>query len=435
MTKPVLFLSHSSLDNDRASALNQALKAGGLVETTFDVQNLRHGEEWRPQLYRWMARCQGGVLLLTEQVMAQPHWVLQEAIFLRARAMLEGPAFRLFVLIDAAVPAHPNWSTLFAPLALDALQHTRLLDPAQPLTAAAAAVETGMQALTAFADDHQGRLAELIFDRLDPFFAERAAAQDIATGLEIDDAWWQGIVGPEHALRSLVARRLAAGDLRGFANLGVLFNNLQRKADEPRRAALLGVLQSHWVPLANADRLARAVDLLREPGANELPPNIVLLHTEFRGAERVADLHRERRFQPYGRLGLWVPLLPGNESAAGLRERLRSALQQRLFEFEPDITAQEMLPVLDSERHDGNYTFVHVGGAVLAAHLLPVAREFWPCLFVVTVSEPGCTQLASEIGITAVRPADPLAEVRQMRAIGAAWALARAPLNPRSPSP
>jgi hypothetical protein len=67
--KPLLFFSHSSADRDRAETLVRALEARGTFKTTFDVRDLRQGEEYAPQLFKWLSRCHGGVLLLTQNVM------------------------------------------------------------------------------------------------------------------------------------------------------------------------------------------------------------------------------------------------------------------------------------------------------------------------------------------------------------------------------
>jgi hypothetical protein len=55
--------------------------------------------------------------------------VLQEATVLRARARLEGPTFRLFIVIDKEVLESSIWKRWFAPLKLDALQRLKVVDP------------------------------------------------------------------------------------------------------------------------------------------------------------------------------------------------------------------------------------------------------------------------------------------------------------------
>lgn len=438
--KPVVFLSHASQDNPRALALQRALKADAGVDTAFDVQNLEAGDAYRPQLYRWMARCQGAVLLLTEPAMAS-HWVLQEATVLRARSMNEGRAFRLFMLVDAAAMQHPAWATLFAPLALTELQYLKLAAPGDSTDAFIASVRQGMQAVAGFGEDHRGRLAELIYDRLAPFMAQKAALRALAEWLQADDALWHGIVPAEHALQALYARRLAGGELgTGIATgtgaggtggtLTLLFDKLQASADSSGRLALLAVLRSHWVPLANAARLAAAVAGLRQPAPGQPVANLLLLHTEYAAAGKVAELHRDRHFQPLGQLGTWVAVVAGNETEAVFSEKLRTALQQQLYSDEPGIRLAEMVDDLALGLADGERVFVHLAGVQSLQHLLAVVRQCWPCLFVLTQSAPTCQRLATELGVAAVSPPHPL-EVRHMRDINKAEDRA----SPRAPAP
>ena len=280
----------------------------------------------------------------------------------------------------------------------------------------------GMEDLVAFDNEHLGRLAEMIFDRLQPFFKEDAARRLLADGLQVDKAAWLSVVGPEHALRILCARRLAAGALGDFSRLDALFNGLQKTANWEDRSSLLGVLRSHWVPLGNATRLDEAFKRLA-PVATDAPPcNVVVLQTEFSAAGMVAELHRERRFQPFGKEGRWLTLTLGDEAEAALRAKLCSELQGRLFVLEPAIEAEEMIEELDGMRQRGDPTFVHLGGVVTLAHLLPVARQFWPCLFVLTARATASVQLAGKLHGAPIAPPDPQ-EKFHMRAYSAAQGL------------
>jgi hypothetical protein len=417
--RPVVFISHSSKDKDRAVALQKSLVAAGAMDTAFDVKNLRHGEEYRPQLFRWMARCQGGVLLITENVMAEPAWCLQEATVLRARSILEGAAFRLFMLIDKAVYDSDVWKKAFAPLKLDELQRLKLAAPGDPTDAFVTEVGKGMAEVAAFGADHRGRLAEMVFDRLAPFMAEQAAVRVMAEVLQVDDAAWQQVVLSDAALQTLFARRLAAGEIDRLGGLPALFDRLQDKAGRSEREKLLGVLRSHWVPLANAARLAEALDRLGEPAPGAPPNNLVLLHTEYSAAEKVAEFHHERRFAPFGELGLWLSVPWGNETTEAFGAKVRGALQTRLFEDEPDIPDADLVAELDAERRAGRHCFVHLAGVETLAHVQAAARRYWPCLFVLTARAATCQRLAAELGAAAIAPPHP-EETRHMRDVGKA---------------
>lgn len=413
---PLVFLSHSSDDNERARALVQALEATGQLKTTFDVRDLKQGEEWRPQLYKWIARCQGGVLFLTANVMRRPTWVLQEATILRARAMLEGPAFRLFVVIDEAILDDATWKHWFAPLELNSLQRFTLADPGAPLDAIATAVASGMQAVADRRDDYFSRLARMIRDDLAEMVKKETVGRLLADHLDIEDAEWQRVIGPERALESLFAQRLCQGDFGRFDGIDGMFNQLQGLCDSSLRLALLGRLRSYWVPLANASRLADAVARLGPYDENTpFPPNVVLIQCDDPTPAAVADMYRERQFAAYFRLGTFVPIPGGNETAATLPGRVHRELQQRCFRRQPGIEAAELVEKLAERRANGQYAFVHIASPGTAALVLPAARTYWPCVFVLTAPRARCPELAERLGTR------PLALPPQDR--GEAWHL------------
>src|SRR5262245_61143245 len=99
--KPVLFLSHSSKDNDLVTRFKVLIEKDGACKTVLDVHDLQQAKEWRTQLYQWMACCQAGLVLLTEAGVSSD-WVLQEATILRARKALE-PGFKVFLVAPQEV--------------------------------------------------------------------------------------------------------------------------------------------------------------------------------------------------------------------------------------------------------------------------------------------------------------------------------------------
>lgn len=399
---PVVFISHSSADNDRARALVQALEQTGRLKTTFDVAHLRQGQAYAPQLYQWMARAHGAVLLLTENVMRKPEWVLQEATVLRARSVLEGPAFRLFVLVDAPVLASEIWQRWFAPLNLDALQRLKVLDPDKLPDQAAPAIVDGMDGALDHDGDYLSLLAQAIADDLaNP---EPGLARVLERGLQIEDAAWTAIVGPQRDVTRLFARRLCGGDFGQFGGIDRLFNAIQLKSRRELRERLLGTLASYWVPLDAAARLADALAAMRAlppgaaPPAGEPPPNVVLIGTDYARPERVAALHRDRQFRPYDQLGHWLTVAAGEESAPALAAQVLAGLRA-LYPGEPAIDEATLLARHDQGLRAPHYpvfSFVHVPVSASAEHVLQCARRFAPCLFIVTAPPALFAELAAQ---------------------------------------
>src|SRR5678816_1440915 len=101
---PLIFVSHSSKDNDLTRDFCQALRAEVAGESTcdpvvdyeklpdydvlVDINELQAGRPWPKQLHEWMARCHAAVLLLTPNAVKSP-WVLKEATILAWRLSLD----------------------------------------------------------------------------------------------------------------------------------------------------------------------------------------------------------------------------------------------------------------------------------------------------------------------------------------------------------
>lgn len=419
---PVVFFSHSSADNARAKLLVTALEATGKLKTTFDVRDLKQGEEYAPQLHKWLACCQGAVLLLTENVMKTAPWVLQEATILRGRAMQEGSSFRLFVVIDQAVLDNKVWTQWFAPLKLDELQRVKIVDPAEPAERVVKAVLSGLEGLEVYGTDYFSRLTLRIKDRLKDILKMDAAVQALSDGLDLPDAEWQRIVQPEHALHALFAKRLCQGDFGNFPGIDGLFNALQGLCDKPLRNALLGVLRSYWIPLANASRLADVVARLAPYDATgAYPPNIVLLQTVVPQSREVVDMYRDRQFFPYNRTGELLSVPAGSESSPKLLGQVRVLLQGFVSSVMPDISDAMVVEELRVGLAEQQYVFVHIAAPATLKHVLLAARTFWPCVFILSADAARCAELGPRLD-TPVLALPPSAgeEVRHLNAIGKA---------------
>jgi hypothetical protein len=399
---PVVFFSHSSADNDRAQKLVAALEAGGTLKTTFDVRDLRQGEEWRPQLYKWIARCHAGVVLVTDQVMKRPAWVLQEATLLRSRAMLEGSSFRLFIVIDRAVLDSKVWKQWFSPLELGSVQSFVVEKPADDPVPVVAQIQTELTKLAQADDGYFARLCRLIEGPLARLAREPGVQDDLAAGLAIDDAQWRSIVGDDGSVQSSVAQHLCEGRFGDYLDLGGLFNELQGIGELSDRESLLGKLQSYWIPLILSARLAEAAGRLAPYAAGAFPPpNVVLVHAEGNRPEEVAEMYRDRQFAPYRLLGSFKSLPPPLGTAAELDRAVAEMLD--LEPDAPDALRRREAWILDRQRvlapPRPQYQFIHLEAPATPEPLLAVARAWWPCVFVVTAPQPRYAEFADRLGL------------------------------------
>lgn len=329
---PVVFFSHSSDDNARALPLCRAIEQAGQVRTTIDLRDLREGQRWREQLYRWIARCDAGFLLLTQAVMTRPGWVLEEATLLRAREIYHGNRFPLFVVLDDGVRETANWKALFEPLALTELQRSVLTDAQLAQTVAQACLRVAAQK----SDDYFSHLRDLVGDVLAPFEQYRALTRAMHDNLDIADEYWQTIVGDEAVLACTLAQRLCEARetpaIGSYGGLDDLLSAFDRKGLAEERRNLLLALRPYWVNLGAAMKLA--VVTQRPAGAR-----LCALPTSR--PDISPDLHIDRFFAPFNKNPRVLRVAAGNESVAGMTAQLIEAWNERHPQW-PVATAAQL---------------------------------------------------------------------------------------------
>ncbi|MEJ2886065.1 toll/interleukin-1 receptor domain-containing protein [Actinomycetospora aeridis] len=136
--EPAIFVSHSSADGETARRLRVGLAAA--LETRglrmlLDETHLGPGDLWKPILHRWLAECDGAIVLLAPVALTKP-WVRKEATILAWRAALRPDLGVVPVLIDGVTPEQVEEA--FPAVELEASQVVRV--PANPTDEALAAV-------------------------------------------------------------------------------------------------------------------------------------------------------------------------------------------------------------------------------------------------------------------------------------------------------
>ena len=395
--KPVLFVSHSSKDNEFAKAVVQLVEHDDDCKTVFDVHDLVPGNAWRPQLFQWMARCHAALILLTPEG-AKSDWVLQEATVLRARKALE-PGFRVFVVVapDLKTALPDRWK-LFEPLALDEIQGLRTLDAAT----ISETVRTSMREMVAAGRPTLfDRLAGVLGDILRDLVDKPHTLAVISEHLAIEDAEWTAITGGNETVVDLVARRLCRGDLGSYGELRDFLGALQPVSARDLLQRLLSMLGSYWVVPAAAALFPAASD-----GA---PPRLIAMRASR--PDFLPLRHLERIYRPYGVVPENLSVCSGNETFADLRAQLVRALKQEVFGFdEADLSDDELLALLADDEiaraaHDAGAPapgaapqpgaaapapprrFVLLSGLAVERLALDLAKAFPMLVFVVTVGD------------------------------------------------
>jgi hypothetical protein len=261
-----LFISHSSKDNALALAVEAELKKMRGVGTLLDRSGLEPASAWRRELHMWMARCNSALVLITEGVLAEPRWVLKEAIILGWRRDLEGDAFKLFWALGPGVTRKRANEAGFNLAQLDDTQrlatsaaegqHEALVNEMLPLLPAKAGV-------TAF-DRLAGSVARLL--RVADPQGVNIPMLISELGIDTPAAW-----GPDRIaqLADLVARALLVGRDEGFAVDRIVGQLSGWDAERSRQLAHL--LAPRWVEADAAATLRALAPPKPAPGAAPQP--------------------------------------------------------------------------------------------------------------------------------------------------------------------
>jgi hypothetical protein len=102
-----VFISHSARGDAFATAVLKRIeeRLGERNHTPLvDQSDIPPGVEWRPEIVRWLARCDAAVVLLNEKAL-KSHWVRREVNILLWRRALGAPVLVVPVLLDGLTTA------------------------------------------------------------------------------------------------------------------------------------------------------------------------------------------------------------------------------------------------------------------------------------------------------------------------------------------
>ena len=261
------FVSHSSADTPLALALQARLEALPGVQVFVDASGLEAGEPWRRQLHEKMARCNAGIVLLTQGVLDKPKWVLKEAIILGWRLDVE-PKFPLFFALAPGLSrqAFDGIGFDLAQLSETQLMPKGLADPAQ-VDALVAALEPQLPA--ALAKTPYDEIVTEVGNLLKMADRDGITYDAIAAhlGLAQVAGWGPNKLGQ---FAEEIARALVEGRDGQLAIDGLVFQVKSWLAE--RRLALARLLAPFWIEAEAGAALRRRAPPPLRPGA---PPAAV----------------------------------------------------------------------------------------------------------------------------------------------------------------
>jgi hypothetical protein len=245
---PLIFVSHSSLDQDLTREVCAQLDAaaGTPYRSLVDYDALEGGQDWPLYLIEFMVRCHSAVILLTERAIASP-WVLKEATILTARRSLD-PSFKLFIV------RFPNTeqlleTPLWRPLFLGNIQQLTYLDAQGVATDVHGVLGNNVSVETPF-EQLVDTLADLL-ERATPRALKAASGKLNVVPAKLTIASNERMQWVEN-----IARHLVCGHLGQFGGIPDLIDQFNASDVETVRK-ILRILSPYWIEALAAARLLR----------------------------------------------------------------------------------------------------------------------------------------------------------------------------------
>jgi hypothetical protein len=304
----LIFVSHSSKDNELTRRFCQALRAEGVgasacdpvvdfeklqdYDVLVDFDELQAGRPWPKQLHEWMARCHAAVLLLTPNAVKSP-WVLKEATILAWRLSLD-KNFRFFIVRFDGVSDSDLTAGGFDPLMLSEVQKLQVGDVAD----IAAQVRTAMPPPT----------------EPTPFDSLCGALEDLAQGIQqntlkkmaekirVGVRQWRPGVDERQQYVQAIAVKLLSEDLGGYEGVDILVDDLIATTSTETVERILYIVAPHWVDAEAAGRL---------PSVATSQPRLAIAMNGAGVSEFTAEMY-VRRAYPLSRLQRVLSIPGGN---------------------------------------------------------------------------------------------------------------------------
>ncbi len=305
---PLIFVSHSSKDNEFTKKFCQALRAADAGESgcdpvidyeklqdydvLVDVDELQAGKPWPKQLHEWMARCHAAVLLLTPNAVKSP-WVLKETTILAWRLSLD-KNFRFFIVRFDGVSDSDLTEGGFSPLMLDEVQKLPVGDAAN--VAAQVRKELPPPTDPTLFDSLCGALEDLAQD-LKPNTLKR-----IAEKIRVGARHWRPDVDEKQQYVQAIAIKLLSEDLGGYEGVDNLVDDLIATTSTETVEKILYIVAPHWVDAEAAGRL---------PSVAACQPRRAIAMNGSGVSDFTAEMY-VRRAHPLSRLQRVLPIPGGN---------------------------------------------------------------------------------------------------------------------------
>ena len=235
LPKPRIFISHSAKGAAGAILDKLTKSLASKFEVFVDKKRLIAGQEWRDELFTWMQRAHGAVILFSSEALTSD-WVRTEASVLASRQALDHAGFTLIpVLLDPVSRADLERKE-FSPMRLSSLQVVRSNNP----TEISKRVRAGLQRLikSPLAEPPMEKLARNVADVLRPM--DERDLLNAALAMDLDVSGWSD--SSEYPL--LLANEMLE---QGLASASKAVRQLDDFLGPDKTARLIEMVAPMWV--------------------------------------------------------------------------------------------------------------------------------------------------------------------------------------------
>lgn len=342
LPKPRIFISHSAHEPETHNVLNELIKC---LKPDFDLlvdkERLKGGDDFREEIFTWINRAHGAVVLFSSSALAST-WVRTEASILSWRRTLDKSFSLVPVLLSPVTRANVE-AKEFSPMRLGTLQLIRSDDPAKICKDVGDALQRLLEApLPDTPLEKLGRKVAFLFQKVDP-----AELLDAARVMNTDVSEWTD----KKEYPRLLAREMLEHGLQRSVKA---IRQLSFYLGDDDTQTLIELVAPVWVSISAASAIPRiateqdkALRRLWVNGGDQFP--------EFTSEHfiRRACCEAPRACWPV----LPVPFDSGEDDVERYKRIINESLKTRVVKVEsaPDVVVKK---VLEKKERDEEPVFV-----------------------------------------------------------------------------
>jgi hypothetical protein len=380
MSRPRIFISHSATGDPVAEELRDALYED--LEADYDVlvdsERLQAGDAWRPRINLWIGHCDAAIVLVSDKVLNQSHFVRYEVNVLAYRAAMSAETDAPFLLIPVFLPGVSYNSipqSWMGPSDLESF--TAVFASPDNISGAVEAIQDRLSGLTQ-SQTPVDPAAKSLQSMLDSVSA--VVLEDVASCLGVDLGPWT----PENDVQLELALKLLAVGV-GPESTDAL-QMLGDYVSDPMRFVenAMDLIGSSWIDLKSLEEFPQSPEPESSVALNGDHPTTALLYVF-----RACNYHKRRLRRSAWRCAIVDDVVGELSDPSVLVQKVRTALIRCLGKTENEMGEDDLRTYLTQMQvHDPLY--VALPFASLPLDVLQPLRDAFPTVtfFLLTGSHP-----------------------------------------------